>query len=421
MKKRNEKKQLHRDRRGFSLIEVIIALTILAIISIPICHSFVTAARTNAKARKQASANAVAENIMEGINAYSYEDLFTQFTTVPADDFLISENCDAKSAFSGWADAGCTQPGNTMVYQIQGVDEDVYTFDVKVTVDASAYTAGVGEEDNFNDQELAVITNYNSEKDYLFVQTREDEIAAYQALASRSGTHSASELEGKVKRTILIEMEQDDSPQAVRVTVTVTYKYVGTEGWIPASDAVYTKNYGTSQYVSDELLRNVYICYIPNYASKLGNPDMDEIIIDNGDNVEATFFLIKQKDDSGSALESKENQYVPTIRVTEGQWAEGQTGAYTTFHTNYANNLATDNPVPAGMGPKFGYYYHDSENVSRSATGSDAATLLHVGDAVETQKKNRMYQVTVEVYESGAYEHFTDGTELKRVAFLTSD
>ena len=83
-------------------MEVIIAMVVLAIIAVPICHAFVTAARTNAKARKQASANAVAENVMEGINAYSYEELVRQFAEVPVGEFLIAENCDAKSVVSGW-------------------------------------------------------------------------------------------------------------------------------------------------------------------------------------------------------------------------------------------------------------------------------------------------------------------------------
>lgn len=421
MVKKVNGRKLHNDQRGFSLVEVIIALAVLAIIAVPICHSFVTAARTNAKARKQASANAVAENVMEGINAYTYEDLVTQFTTVAVDDFLISENCDEKGVISGWSDGMHTKPGNTMVYQIRGVDEDVYSFDVRVTVDASAYTALPGEAENFNDRELAVITNYNAEKDYLFVQNKEDEIAAYQTLASRSGTHSQAELEGRIKRTIRIVLEKEDTPQAVRVSTTVTYTYVGSEGFIPAENASYTKNYGTSQYITDELLRNAYICYIPNYAARFSSADMDEILIENPDNVEASLFLIKQKDDSGSALESKENQYVPTVRITEGRWEEEQGKAKLRLHTNYENNLATGEGIPSGMGPKYCYQYRDSDNIARQADGADAKALITIGDAFETQKKNRMYRVTVEVYESGAYDHFTDGTPIKRVAMLSSD
>ncbi len=421
MRKAGNKRQLHKNQKGFSLVEVIIAMVVLAIIAVPICHAFVTAAKTNAKARKQASANAVAENVMEGINAYTYEELVRQFAEVPVGEFLISENCDAKSVVSGWTNPEGTMAGDVMVYQICGVEEDVYTFDIKVTVDASAYIAGVGEEAAANDQELAVITNYNPEKDYMFAQEKEDEILVYQALAARSGTHSASEFEGKVKRTIHIVIEEEEEPDSVYVTNTVTYEYIGSEGWLTGSDAVYTKNYGTSQYAADGLLRNVYICYIPNYASRMATPTMDEIVIENMDNVESNVFLIKQVDGSGSTLEVKENQYVPTVSVTEGKWEEGQSEPYLSIHNNYGTNLVTGATVPSSAGAQFRYQYTDSEDQLRSESGEDAQLLLDVGSAVETQKKNRMYNVSVEVYESGAYGHFTDGTALSIVAHLNSN
>ncbi len=421
MKNAKKKRQLHKNQKGFSLVEVIIAMVVLAIIAVPICHAFVTAARTNGKARKQASANAVAENVMEGINAYSYEELVRQFAEVPVGEFLISENCDAKSVVSGWTNPEGTIAGNTMIYQISGIDEDVYTFDVKITVDASPYIAGVDEEAGFNDQELTVITNYNPEKDYMFAQTKEEEILAYQTLAARSGSYSASDFEGKVKRTIRIVIDAEEEPQTVYVTNTIVYEYVGSEGWLTGTDAVYTKTYGTSQYIGDELLRNAYICYVPNYASRMATPTMDEIIIENPENVEANFFLIKQVDGSGSTLEAKENQYVPTIAVTEGKWTDGQTDAYLSFYTNYDSNLVTGAVIPSSGGAQFKYQYTDSDNQLRMGSGEDAVLLLNVGGVVETQKKNRMYQVSVEVYESGAYGHFTDGTELILVAQLNSD
>ncbi|MCM1539528.1 MAG: prepilin-type N-terminal cleavage/methylation domain-containing protein, partial [bacterium] len=76
---KRRKDALTADQKGFTLLEVLIAMIILAVIAIPICRVYVSAAQTNAKARKQASATAVAENTMEGINAFSYEDVIRQF------------------------------------------------------------------------------------------------------------------------------------------------------------------------------------------------------------------------------------------------------------------------------------------------------------------------------------------------------
>ena len=55
--------------QGFSLVEVIIALSILAIVSIPLLSSFAQSAKTNAKAREIMNATNLAQNIVEEIKA----------------------------------------------------------------------------------------------------------------------------------------------------------------------------------------------------------------------------------------------------------------------------------------------------------------------------------------------------------------
>ena len=56
MQKRTERRQLNNE--GFSLIELLIAIVILSIIVVPLLHSFVTSARTNAKSRNTMHATA---------------------------------------------------------------------------------------------------------------------------------------------------------------------------------------------------------------------------------------------------------------------------------------------------------------------------------------------------------------------------
>ncbi len=78
--------QLHRRRgkaadAGFSLVELLIAVTILAIIVIPLLHLFVTSTRINVKSRQTLRATTVAQDIMEGLKAYTLEEVRTQFNT----------------------------------------------------------------------------------------------------------------------------------------------------------------------------------------------------------------------------------------------------------------------------------------------------------------------------------------------------
>ena len=50
MQKHTKEGQLN--NAGFSLVELLIAMVVLAIIVVPLLHSFVTSARTNAKSRR---------------------------------------------------------------------------------------------------------------------------------------------------------------------------------------------------------------------------------------------------------------------------------------------------------------------------------------------------------------------------------
>ena len=49
---------------GFSLVEVLVAIVILAIISLPVLSTFSNAAKINAKARRTENANTAINNIV---------------------------------------------------------------------------------------------------------------------------------------------------------------------------------------------------------------------------------------------------------------------------------------------------------------------------------------------------------------------
>lgn len=65
------------DNRGLSLIEILMAIAILAIIIVPVFGSFITAARVNRDARRVMAATNTAQTILEGFADKSYEDVKT--------------------------------------------------------------------------------------------------------------------------------------------------------------------------------------------------------------------------------------------------------------------------------------------------------------------------------------------------------
>jgi len=67
------------NNNGFSLLEVLIAMVILCVVSIPLLHSFVTTAKTNGRAKILMRATDCAENLMEAAEYKSVEELVQHY------------------------------------------------------------------------------------------------------------------------------------------------------------------------------------------------------------------------------------------------------------------------------------------------------------------------------------------------------
>ncbi|MCH5263503.1 MAG: prepilin-type N-terminal cleavage/methylation domain-containing protein [Lachnospiraceae bacterium] len=136
---------------GFSLIELLIAVTILAIIVIPLLHMFVTSTRINVKSRQMLRATTVAQDIMEGLKAYNLEEVRTQFA--PPDGASPTTYYYPSNGFYV-LNTNLIQGGVREITELEVDGEEIYYFgienlkmqggeyDALIKLDASTYGAG---------------------------------------------------------------------------------------------------------------------------------------------------------------------------------------------------------------------------------------------------------------------------------------
>ena len=155
MKKRNDDSfpQLNKDipdkDAGFSLVELLIAVIILAIIVVPLLHGFVTSARMNGKARQTQRAITVAQDIMEGLKAYDIEELKAQFND-PSNGFYVMESKLIKGSIEEDTDREQNDPEarpapaepGIYYFTLEGVQIQGSEFDALIRIDARNYEPG---------------------------------------------------------------------------------------------------------------------------------------------------------------------------------------------------------------------------------------------------------------------------------------
>ena len=138
MKQKVKVQQLNKNA-GFSLLELLIAVTILAIITIPMLHMFVTSARINGKSRITLRATVLAQDIVEGLKAYHIDEIQDQFNGVEDFEMLntsvIAGDCTYKE------DVDREKPGK-YYFVIKNAKLENSRFDVLISVDATGYMEG---------------------------------------------------------------------------------------------------------------------------------------------------------------------------------------------------------------------------------------------------------------------------------------
>ena len=229
MKQKEKGQQLNKNA-GFSLLELLIAVTILAIITIPMLHMFVTSARINGKSRITLRATVLAQDIVEGLKAYHIDEIQDQFngvedfemlnTSVIAGDCTYKEDVDREKIENGEdpTDPSKAKPGK-YYFVLKNAKLENSRFDVLISVDATGYVEGTTptKHNSFlNTSDVAKVASMNKSTDASYEQS---------ALMNEAAL-SKAQLELKIPgdnvtyKTVGLTCER---------TFTVTFKDAGTE------------------------------------------------------------------------------------------------------------------------------------------------------------------------------------------------
>ncbi len=241
-----ERRKLNKDA-GFSLLELLIAVVILAIIVIPMLNLFLSSNKLNIRSRQTLRATTLAQDIMEGLKAYDIEELKAQFKT-PAEGFYVIDDNLIKGAVAEETDMEVDGSGNPSegiyYFSLRKVSMQGSEFDALVKVDARGYMEGSTDHDNsFNNALMADARSIDKENG-TFVETDKIRKAMLSSVWKDSAMRTAMEADGITEDEICFK-NQDSIFTGISRTITVSLKDNGTvdEDGNPKIDMAVTDEY----------------------------------------------------------------------------------------------------------------------------------------------------------------------------------
>lgn len=341
----NKKDHLQRKQnKGFTLVEVLIAMTILAIIVVPLLHAFVTSSRTNAKAKQLMKATTLAQNVMEELKANSIEEVARQFNSSASRSYTTNKSIVGLAEEAWEAEATSIegeltevitsdlvetagQPANSSIRDAEGstsgpgvfvgqdgeyhfllknVEMESARFDVAIEIIRDA-ESGV--------QKLTQINAMNQSDCGYYAEGDITKNAVASFINLNSGFTEDSEYKlnesniySKFNRTITIDVKSLSGNE----TVSIRYDYEMDSDYVAADDRFYSETITVfDNYLTGEKLKAVYLYYYPLYESE------DKIIISNDNNLDIDVYLIKMFKTQGAAGASGEATYYPVVELQE--------------------------------------------------------------------------------------------------------
>ena len=340
-----------KDNRGMTLIELLIAITILGLVAAPLLHGFLTSAQTEVKARKMGEVTSVAQNVMEIVEGNEFDKVVQLTTYQGTGRYYTVLNDEYKSP------SDTHSGGDDYHIGLTGYPMNGKSYDVMIDVEASKYS-------QLNDVDKLSV---NSEMDHYFP------------------IPETAVKEGKIAdRVITMEIKRDTDA----VLFDVKYQVTGEEE-VKLPQYSHSNSKGRAA---------IYLFYHPSYTKDGGSllRGKDTInIINNKDDVSFDLYIIKQRNNISlnQDIIDLEDLYECQVEqsIEEYDWNAGKIGAK--IFTNLKENLGDENSTRI---PEVSYKVFATNVV---AEGVESTLLPFQTEGVA---RDRIYAVTVKVFEKGS-------------------
>lgn len=432
---------IREDNKGFSILEVLIASIVLAIIVIPMLHSFVTSHMMNAKSKQIMRATTLAQNEMEIFEKEKIEDLmdptkFDYTVTGPEDDgSYVFERSEITNDESGASAArydviiklNPERADDTGRYYETNSKELLYINTVG-GLDSGSYVQPVKNSRNYHSYDENVYEWFNNNK--LPTGGQEDYFKG------------RNDFKERLARKITVRVYQVNEGAQTNTIVKVIYDYFAPDNVMPGGFQRYTDEkviFNNTQKKDEDgnqvELKNVYLFFSPRYDAKalpgIGDTSTitydgelykvteDLIIIENEAALPVNFFVIRQdvlKEDSETVTMSVPKTYQAKIEIYDNQTAEG--GLCGTYYTNLnldepvqdeIRNDVTGEIVQKGNGKHTWFSIYNINTSTPLYGGDPGVEYVAIGEPIKNnihsltgkgskEIKDRIYSMEVKVY-----------------------
>ena len=405
MERSSDNKSIINDNSGLSIVEVLVAVAILAIVFVPLLKTFTQASTINSKAQKLQNVTSLAEGVMEDVKGKSIQELHD----------LAVERADV--SFLPLDKDGTLKKGNlnnvppyTVTYENVTATQGI-TYDAVVTIATENYknkTKGaddIGDVSDANIRELPQINKVDSNRNAVLswelnkYDNKALENLAVENFAPKNSVTDPdiAKLKESYKKTaekyINIEIKEDSETSCTKVSCEVEYK-TGTASGKSLKYLVYT-GYFVEPLASEPAGPNIYLFYtlsenVKDGASNIADPIKKENIkIEDKTTGKKhnVYFIVQDGINELSTINGSE----VTINVSGSGYSE-------TISYNKTSIIPDAITLLAGASTPD----DESDDVYFFSNLKDKNG--NSGELFNSKSKDRIYYVTVEIKEHGKPE-----------------